>query len=262
MGIPIIPLRLKPVNRDPQWDLRGMWNTPKKGKIICMPINSLDLRQVSVLQDATDEDLHLLGNRSLERSLEEGQFFFFQGDPAKYAYILTSGRAKLTQSGPAGQQVNLRTIIVWEMFGALGAVRPEAAYPASAQAIETSSALAIESLLLAEMMQTRPYLSAGLMQLMTGYIQEMQARYRELATEKVERRVANVILRLAAQMGKKTSDGGIELHFTRQELAEMSGTTLYTVSRVLSEWERQGLVETGRERVVIRSPHGLVKLAE
>jgi CRP-like cAMP-binding protein len=112
------------------------------------------------------------------------------------------------------------------------------------------------------MMQTRPYLSFDLMKLMTNYIQEMQERYRELATEKVERRIARALLRLTAQMGVKASDGAIELAFTRQELAEMSGTTLYTVSRILSEWERQGLVEAGRERVMIRSPHGLVQIAE
>jgi CRP/FNR family transcriptional regulator, nitrogen oxide reductase regulator len=227
-----------------------------------MPIEPMDLRQVSVFQNATDEDLHLFVRNGIERSLEEGGFFFFQGDPAEYAYILTSGRAKLLQTNPAGQQVNLRTINEWQLFGALGAVRENATYPASAQAIEQSTALAINSDYLHEMMQTRPYLSFDLMRLMTGYIQEMQERYRELATEKVERRIARALLRLTAQMGVKTSDGAIELAFTRQEFAEISGTTLYTVSRVLSEWERQGLVEAGRERVMIRNPHGLVQIAE
>jgi len=127
--------------------------------------------------------------------------------------------------------------------------------------LEHSTALAVKSDYLRELMQTRPYLSVDLMKLMTTYIQEMQERYRELATEKVERRIARVLLRLAAQMGVKI-DSGIELTFTRQDLAEMSGTTLYTVSRVLSEWERQGLVEAGRERVVIRNPHGVVRIAE
>jgi len=100
------------------------------------------------------------------------------------------------------------------------------------------------------------------MKLMTGYIQEMQQRYRELATEKVEQRLARTLLRLTAQMGVKQADGGIELTFTRQDLAEMSGTTLFSASRVLSEWEKRGLVESGRERVVIRKPHELVKIAE
>ncbi|OGO39504.1 MAG: hypothetical protein A2Z03_09540 [Chloroflexi bacterium RBG_16_56_8] len=206
--------------------------------------------------------MKLVAQKGLERSIEEGGVFFFQGDPAKYAYVLTSGRAKLLQTNPAGQQVNLRTLNAWEMFGALGAVREQAAYPATAQALEDSTALAMESSFIHELVQTRPYLSFGLMRLMTGYIQEMQHRYRELATEKVERRIARALLRLTSQMGTKSAEGGIELPFTRQELAEMSGTTLYTVSRVLSEWERQALVEAGRERVVIRSPHGLVQIAE
>lgn len=226
-----------------------------------MSIDPHQLRQVSVFQNATDEDLKLIVQHSIERSIEEGEFFFFQGDPAEYFYILISGRAKLMQTNPAGQQVNLRTINEWQMFGALGAVRENATYPATAQALEQSTALAVKSAYLKELMQTRPYLSFDLMKLMTTYIQEMQERYRELATEKVERRIARVLLRLAAQMGAKI-EGGIELAFTRQDLAEMSGTTLYTVSRVLSDWERQGLVEAGRERVVIRNPHGVVSIAE
>ncbi len=226
-----------------------------------MKIDPLKLRQVSVFQNATDEDLKLIAEQGIERSIEEGEFFFFQGDPADYLYVLVSGRAKLMQSNPAGQQVNLRTISEWQMFGALGAVREGATYPATAQALENSTALALKSEYLQELMQTRPYLSFDLMKLMTGYIQEMQDRYRELATEKVERRIARSLLRLAAQMGTR-NEGGIELTFTRQDLAEMSGTTLYTVSRVLSDWERQGLVEAGRERVLIRNPHGMVSIAE
>ena len=227
-----------------------------------MPIDPLKLRQVPVFQEATDEDLQLIARHGIERSIEEGEFFFFQGDPADYGYILTSGRAKLTQVNATGQQVNLRTIHEWEMFGALGAVRENAIYPASAQALEHSTALALKSDYFHEFVQARPYISFGLMQLMTGYIQEMQQRYRELATEKVERRLARTLLRLTAQMGVKNADGVIELAFTRQELAEMSGTTLFSASRVLSEWEKRGLVESGRERVLIRNPHGLVELAE
>ncbi len=225
-------------------------------------IDPLMLRRVSVFAHATDDDLRSIVSHAIERSIEEGEFFFFQGDPAEYFYVLTAGRAKLMQTNAAGQQVNLRTINEWQMFGALGAVRDHANYPASAQALEHSTALAVKSGYLHEMMQTRPYLSFDLMQLMTGYIQEMQERYRELATEKVERRIARTLLRLAGQMGLKLADGGIELAFTRQDLAEMSGTTLFSASRILAEWEKRGLIESGRERVVIRSPHALVRIAE
>jgi len=150
------------------------------------------------------------------------------------------------------------------MFGALGAIRANASYPASAQALEPSTALAIPSSFLHEMMQIRPYLNFGLMQLMTGYIQEMQERYRELATERVECRIALTVLRLAAQVGERVNSDEtmIELPLSRQDVAEASGTTIFTVSRVLADWERKGLVETGRERVLIRNPHGLVQISE
>jgi CRP-like cAMP-binding protein len=157
--------------------------------------------------------------------------------------------------------VNLRTIHPWQMFGALGAIRDEARYPATAQALEDSSALAVPGRFLRQMITTRPYLSLDLMQLMTTYIQEMQARYRELATERVEQRIARALLRLTAQSGLK-SDTGIELALSRQDLAEISGTTLYTVSRVLAEWERREFVTTGRERVRITKPHEMVRIAE
>jgi len=221
-----------------------------------------ELRRVSAFQEASDEDLTLLVEKGILRSIEEGEFFFFQGDPAVYFYILVTGKAKLLQSNPSGQQVNLRTIGEWEMFGALGISKPDANYPATAQALESSTVLAIESKFMQTMLETRPQIAFGLMNLMTSYIQEMQARYRELATERVEQRVANTLIRLAGQSGTKSSkEAGIELFFSRQDVAEMTGSTLYTISRLLSEWERQGIIEAGRERIKILKPHDLVKIA-
>jgi CRP-like cAMP-binding protein len=228
-----------------------------------MEISPKDLRQVVVFENATDDDLKLILQNNITRSIEESSFFFFQGDAAEYMYILTSGQVKLMQSNPNGQQVNLRTIYPWQMFGALGAVRAEATYPASAQALENSTALAVSSKFLHSMLETRPYLSFDLMKLMTSYIQEMQARYRELATERVEQRVANALIRLAGQSGiKSEKEAGIELSFSRQDVTEMTGSTLYTISRLLSEWERQGIIKTGREKIKILVPHGLVRIAE
>jgi CRP-like cAMP-binding protein len=226
-----------------------------------MDVSPQDLRQVLVFQNATDDDLEEIFRNGIRRSIEEGGFFFFQGDAAEFLYVLISGQVKLLQTSPAGHQVNLRTIYPWQMFGALGAVRDEATYPAAAQALENSEALAIRALFLREMMTTRPYLSMDLMKLMTTYIQEMQARYRELATERVEQRIARALLRLTAQSGQRSGEG-IELALSRQDLAEMTGTTLYTVSRVLAEWERQKLVRAGREKVQILQPHEMVRIAE
>jgi CRP-like cAMP-binding protein len=228
-----------------------------------MEVSLRDLKQVVVFQNATDDDLKMILGNSIIRPMEEGGFYFFQGDPADHLYVLTSGQAKLMQTNPNGQNVNLRTLYPWQMFGALGAIREMATYPASAQALEDSTALAIRSDFFHDMLETRPYMSFDLMQLMTSYIQEMQDRYRELATERVEQRVASTLLRLASQTGIKAGkETIIELAFSRQDMAEMTGTTLYTVSRLLSDWERKGIIATGRERVSILKPHELVRLAD
>jgi CRP-like cAMP-binding protein len=221
------------------------------------------IRRVAVFREANDEDVKAIARLGILRAVEEGGFFFLQGDPAEYLYILLSGRAKLCQIAPDGQQVNLRTISENQLFGAIGAVQKGAIYPACAQALEDSSALAIRSEAFHHFLEQHPRLSFGLMQLMTGYIQEMQNRYRESVTEKVEQRIARVLLRLARQSGMRVEDGVlIELPFLRQDLAEMAGTTLYTVSRILSAWEKQGLISTGRERVTLTHPHGVMRIAE
>jgi hypothetical protein len=85
----------------------------------------------------------------------------------------------------------------------------------------------------------------------------------EVSAEEVERRVAHAILRLARQAGRKV-EAGVEIDFpiTRQDVAEMTGTTLHTVSRILSSWESKGLVEGGRQRTMIRDSHKLFMIAE
>ncbi len=113
------------------------------------------------------------------------------------------------------------------------------------------------------MLETSPHIAFDLMTLMTSYIQEMQTRYRELATERVEQRVANALIRLAGQTGiRSEKEAAIVLSFSRQDVAEMTGTTLFTVSRLFSEWERQGIIETGREKIKILKPHDLVRIAD
>lgn len=213
---------------------------------------------------------HRLGAKALSRvitlghtrRIEDGSFFFFQGDPAHFLYILTLGRIKMTQVTPDGQEIILKVIAPVTMFGGVAMIA-EQAYPVSAQALEDSQALAWKGDELRRLAEDYPRLALNAMGLMAEHAQDFQDRYRELATERVERRIARLVLRLAQQVGKKTGRGVlIDLAISRQEMAEMSGTTLYTVSRTLTAWEKQGLVETGREKVIILKPHQLVQIAE
>lgn len=112
-------------------------------------------------------------------------------------------------------------------------------------------------------MVSYPQMAQNAMRIMAERLLEIQERFREVTTQRVDQRLAHTLNRLAAQSGKKVDQGIlINLKITRQDLAEMSGTTLYTASRILSQWEKQGLVIASREQVIIRNLPGLVMIIE
>jgi CRP/FNR family transcriptional regulator, nitrogen oxide reductase regulator len=221
-----------------------------------------NLTRVPLFAGLAMDDLAAAARASHKRSAAAGEFFFQQGDPATTCYMLLSGRVRVTQLNPEGHQVILHMIAPGDGF-ALVAPFTDGEYGVAAEVMEDAEALAWDGPTMEHLMQQSPRLAINALKLLSGRLHELQDRYRELATEKVERRIARAVLRLARQAGKRTDAGIlIDLALSRQDLAEMTGTTLFTVSRILSAWEAAGLVEIGRERVVIRRGHGLVRIAE
>ena len=221
------------------------------------------LASVSLFKDLSMDELATLRGLARIRHAEADEFYFLQGDPAEHLFVLYQGRIKLTQINPDGQQILLRILTPWSLFAAIALAGKQSQYPVSAQAAEESFALVWSREEISQMVVKIPRLALNAMDLLASFVVEFQDRYRELATERVERRLARTLLRLASQTGRKTSEGVlIDLPLTRQDIAEMTGTTLYTVSRILSQWETRQLVISGRERVVIVHPHGLVRIAE
>lgn len=219
--------------------------------------------QSQLFTGVSPKGLEQLYKSGVERSVEEEGFFFLQGDPATHAYVLLTGRVKMVQITPSGQQITMRIMTAGDTFGGIALLRPEAGYPASAHAEEDSTAMAWNTEALRGLLDDEPAISMNVMRLMHGTISELQERQKALVTDRVEQRIARILLKLASQSGKKIDEGIlIDLPITRQDIAEMSGTTLFTVSRTLNEWDRDGLLEIGRERVVIRKPHLLVKVSD
>jgi CRP-like cAMP-binding protein len=196
------------------------------------------------------------------RTVERRAVIFVEGDPADAFYVVLAGRLKLTQTGADGHEIIVRYVGPKEMC-AVVALSPDDTYPVTAEAVETSRLVLWPRERLQELVLRHPRLALNATRLLSARMRELTARLRELATERVARRVARALLRLARQTGKRVEGGVLlDLPLSREDLAAMTGTTLYTVSRLLAEWEREGIVEVGRERVVIRYPHGLVTIAE
>jgi CRP/FNR family transcriptional regulator, nitrogen oxide reductase regulator len=206
--------------------------------------------------------LEVVLTEARELSFEEDSYVFYQDDPAERIYVLKSGRIKLYQIADDGQQVLMRVMTPGMMFAAISLVEG-AVYPVSAEAAQSSQVIYWSQATMLRLIDRFPPMAINALKILAGHVREFQNRYRELATERVERRLARTVLRLVSQTGRKTEEGVLlDLPLTRQDLAEMTGTTLYTVSRILSQWESQGLVLASRERLVVRYPHGLVSIAE
>ena len=136
-------------------------------------------------------------------------------------------------------------------------------HPGAVTAVDDSHLIGMPAAVLREAMTRHAAIAINAAALLGQRYRDLQLRLRELATEKVERRIAHTLLRLAQQAGRRTARG-VEIAFplSRQDLAEMTGTTLHTVSRTLSGWEGRGIIDSGRRRVVIAKPGALTEVAE
>jgi CRP-like cAMP-binding protein len=191
-----------------------------------------------------------------------GDRLFRQGAAAQCFYVLQQGRVKLTQLTPDGQLVLLRLIVPGEAFGGVAALG-ERTYPVSADAAEDSMALSWKSRAMDRLLRRHSQLAINFIELLTERLHDMQARYEELATEQVEQRLARMLLRLVRRTGRRVERGVlVDVRLSRQEIAEMTGTSLFTVSRILNRWQEAGVIESRRQRILIRQPHGLVSIAE
>jgi len=183
-----------------------------------------------------------------------------QGQPVRNLVLIKTGSVKLTQLSPNGNEV-----ILW-MNGSGDAVgvpteTPTCSHTCSARAMEQCHAITWEYTRLQNLLVEYPQIRKNISQILSGRLNELEERFREVATEKVAKRVALTLLRLLKQIGKQEK-GGVEVALSREELAQMTGTTLFTISRILSKWGEAGFVLPRREAVLVRDPQRLVQMSD
>ncbi len=220
------------------------------------------LAKVALFHGLSQDALARAVGLARSKAVGAGGFFFHEGDKAGAFFVLTSGRVKVTQLTPEGHQVVLRLVSPGDPFGGVGAFG-DPTYPVSGEAIQPSVALAWTSTAVRRLLETEPTMAVNALHVVAKRLHDVERRYRQAMTERVERRVARALLRLVHDAGRRV-DAGVEVAFpvSRQDIAEMTGTTLFTVSRLLSAWEEQGIVRSGRQRIVLMKPRALVSIAE
>lgn len=194
--------------------------------------------------------------------LPQGAILLHQGEPAETFYIVLEGHVKLLQTTAEGHQITVSYVGQGGGIGIIVALS-HSEYPVTAEVVQEAKLIAWSQTTIQEFMLHYPQLAVNGMKMMATYFVGLQKQLQELTTERVERRVARAVLRLVRQTGRKVEEGIlIDVPLSRQDLAEMTGTTLFTVSRILKGWEQQGFVLAERERVTVCQPHQLVIVAE
>ena len=192
----------------------------------------------------------------------QGEFFFHQGEESTMLYVIVAGRVKLSRVTADGQQVIVDYFGPGEGLGIIMALN-EQPYPLSAEAIEPCLAVGWRRDAMMQLMADNAQLALNGLRMVGQRFTQMQSRFQELATQRVERRVARALLRLVRQFGRRVDDGVlIDIALSREELAQMTGTNLYNVSRILSKWEHAGWIVSARKQVILKKSHELVALAE
>ncbi len=210
------------------------------------------------LEPSAEESV--LASAHVKRTLK-GENVFDQGGIAETFYILLQGHIKDVQITSAGQQTVVRYVNPREFFGC-ASLMGITHYPTTALAIKDSMILSWSATDMVRLMRCHPSIALNALVGVGRQLMDTLSRTGAVHSERVSRRIARTLLHLVRTSGCQL-DTGIKIDFpiSRQDLAEMTGTTLYTVSRTLSKWQKIGILRSGRQSIVVINPHKLVALA-
>ncbi len=221
------------------------------------------LQRSGVFHDLPPSSLDRLVEVSHCRSIPQDTLAFHQGDDAHTFFVVISGRLRLVQHTAEGKDVTMATFGPGDAIALIVSVIG-APYPGSGEALEDSQLLAMPGDVMWQLMNEDAKLAVHVLRMVAAHLHEAHNRIRELSVERVHQRIARSLVRLANKVGVKEEGGVIRLdmRLSRQDLAQLNGTTLETVSRILTGWEDQGIIRAGRESIAIVEPHTLVVIAE
>lgn len=196
------------------------------------------------------------------RRVKAGDAVFRQGDDAETFYVLVDGYLKAVQTNAGGQQILVHFVNPREFFACVAMMEGQR-YPVTMLAIKDSVALAWNRAETMQLVRRHPAVAANALMGFGSRMLEFQSRLRDSQTEKAGRRIAQALLQLSRNSGRKTECGIIiDFPITRQDVAEMAGTTLHTASRTIAGWERDGVLSCSRQKIVVTDPDRLAALAE
>ena len=209
------------------------------------------LRRSVLFRRLKPEDRQRLASVATVREFEKGAMLFSEGDGSDLLYTVASGRVKVFKTTARGTDVILEIFGPGDPVGAV-AVYEARPYPASALALEPTTCLLIPRQAFFSLLETYPTMVRGLLVGLTHRLVELTNRLTELSGGHIEGRLARFFLKLAHDMGQGREEGTfIPLVLSRQEIADMIGTTIETAIRIMSRWGKDDVVRTEKDGFVV-----------
>jgi CRP/FNR family transcriptional regulator len=212
------------------------------------------LRGSLIFSGLGEDELAELSEITVEHSFKPGEFVFWDGDNPDWFYIIAEGKVKVLKHASSGKEFIIAFFGPGEMFGEV-AVFENKPYPASAQAVAETRVWGIKRGEFLSFLTRRPEVALRIIYVLGGRLRDAQGRLRDIAGERVEQRVASILLMLSSKLGPN-------LPFTRQEIADMAGTTTETAIRVMSRLRDGGIIRSVRGKTVILDETKLRLLSE
>lgn len=219
------------------------------------------VRSLPVFRGVSPEDQRRVAALSTLREYRRGEYLWREGDPAEALTLIVKGRVKIVRQSEGGD-------VIIELFGEGEPIGAIAAYnympyPASAICLEPVTLLALPRRDYFELLDRHPEFARALIREMTKLVLALTRKVEEMRGQRVEVRAAQLFLSLSDRMGTETK-GGVEIRIqlSRQEIADLIGTTVESAIRVMSRWGREKLVITGQGRFLVPSLERLRAVAE
>lgn len=213
---------------------------------------------IALFNGIPDDDVTVILSRAAVDDFPARSWIFRQGEPAREFFLLLSGLVRLSQLTEQGDEILVRFVAPGEVFGYLALVSGER-YSVMAQVIQPGRLVAWSQTTMLQLLQANPQAAANLIKIALRDVASSYDRTRRLIADPVRRRVLWALAELVRTIGVPNPQRAVVLDIGQRELAELAGTTIYTVSRTLNSLENEELLKTGRDRIMVLQPEKILE---
>jgi CRP/FNR family transcriptional regulator len=220
-----------------------------------------DLKKINLFKNLSNEELKELEHYLTESLYHKKENIFTEGDAPEWFYIVLTGKVKVTKISHDGKELILELISPYDIFGGVAVLR-NFPYPANAVAMEDSQILKISRKNLMRLVDRFPNLMFCIALQLGDRMKSSYDSLKNIALERVEARIAALLLKLGNKVGVETAAGlMIDMRLTKQDVADMVGTTVETSIRTFSKFRKEGLVMDSDGKIIIKDREGLMSFS-